>query len=201
MVQDEFMAKRITLIDGHPDPDPARVCHALADAYADAAERAGHAVRRIAVAELDIPLLHTREEYETGTPPPAVRHCQETIGWAEHLVIIYPLWLGSMPALLQATLEQVFRPGFATSKVQGGRLWTKLLTGRTARIVVTMGMPALVYRWYFGAHSLKSLERNILRFVGLGPIRETLIGPVEGMGAAKRAAWLGTLRRLGREGR
>ena len=37
----------------------------------------------------------------------------------------------------------------------------KGLKGRSAGIVVTMGMPALVYLWYFGAHSVKSLERNI----------------------------------------
>jgi hypothetical protein len=36
-----------------------------------------------------------------------------------------------------------------------------------------MGMPALVYRRYFRAHSLKALERNIQGFVGFGPIRET----------------------------
>jgi putative NADPH-quinone reductase len=64
-----------------------------------------------------------------------------------------------------------------------------------------MGMPALVYRWFFLAHSLKSLERNILKFAGLGPIRETLIGGVESIGDARRKAWLEKLCRFGREGR
>jgi putative NADPH-quinone reductase len=64
-----------------------------------------------------------------------------------------------------------------------------------------MGMPALIYRWYFGAHSLKSLERNILGFVGIGPIRETLIGLVETRSAARREKWLEKLRALGRAGR
>ncbi len=41
-----------------------------------------------------------------------------------------------------------------------------------------MGMPALVYKWTFRAHSVKSLERNILGFVGFAPLRETLIGQV-----------------------
>jgi putative NADPH-quinone reductase len=73
----------------------------------------------------------------------------------------------------------------------------KGLTGKSARIVVTMGMPALVYRWYFGAHSLKSLERNVLRFAGLKPIRESLVGMVEGISPAKRQSWLDLLRELG----
>ena len=62
-----------------------------------------------------------------------------------------------------------------------------------------MGMPALVYRWFFRAHSLKSLERNILGFVGIGPIRETLIGMVEAS-AASRERWLAKLRALGGRG-
>ena len=78
--------------------------------------------------------------------------------------------------------------------------WMKLLSRRSARIVVTMGMPALIYRWYFGAHGLKSLERSILRFVGIKPIKETLIGLMGTAGEAKRKAWLEKLRALGRKG-
>jgi len=75
-----------------------------------------------------------------------------------------------------------------------------LLKGRSARIVVTMGMPAWFYRLFYRAHSLKSLERNILKFCGIAPVRETLIGSVEAS-EAKRKAALATLARLGREGR
>lgn len=67
----------------------------------------------------------------------------------------------------------------------------------SARVVMTMGMPAWAYRWYFRAHSLKSLERNILRFSGIGPIRETLIGSVEAIKPERRQRWLAELRDLG----
>ena len=100
-----------------------------------------------------------------------------------------------MPALLKAFFEQVLRPGFAIRKeisLSGG-----LLKGKSARIVVTMGMPAFIYRWFFGAHSLKSLERNILKFVGIKPIAETLIGNVEG-GPQVAAKWLAKMHDLGR---
>jgi len=63
-----------------------------------------------------------------------------------------------------------------------------------------MGMPALAYRWYFRAHSLKSLERNILGFVGFGPINETLIGMVDKLGEAGVAKWQARMRKLGRDG-
>ncbi len=195
------MGTRITIIQGHPDPAGGHYGHALARAYAGGAEAAGHEIRTIVVAGLEFPLIRTREEWEGGLCPDSIRQAQDSIRWASHLVILYPLWLGAMPAPLKAFLEQVLRPGFAMTSVEPGKPWKKLLTGRSARIVVTMGMPALVYRWYFGAHSLKSLERNILGFVGIGPIRETLIGMVEACSAAKRQKWLEKLRALGRAGR
>ena len=81
-----------------------------------------------------------------------------------------------MPALLKGFFEQVFRYGFAMTSGADDKMPKGLLKGKSARIVVTMGMPAIIYRWYFGAHSLKSLERNILKLSGIGPIKESLIG-------------------------
>ncbi|WP_395701006.1 NAD(P)H-dependent oxidoreductase [Aquabacterium sp.] len=193
------MGKRILVIEGHPDPDGGRFNHALAEAYAEAALAAGHELRRLKLAELDFPLLRSKQDWEQGAVPLALRPAQDHIRWAEHLVFFFPLWLGGMPALLKGFLEQVARPGFALSKPEGKALPEKLLRGRSARLVVTMGMPALVYRWIFRAHSLKALERNILGFVGIAPVHETLIGMVEGE-AAGRARWLRRLAALGRRG-
>lgn len=173
----------------------------LADIYARSAVTAGHDVKVIDVARLEFPWLRSKQEWESGAPTDAIRAAQETISWAEHVVIFFPLWLGTMPALLKAFFEQVFRPGFAVATAGGGKTWKKLLSGKSARIVVTMGMPALIYRWYFGAHGLKSLERNILGFCGIGPIRETLIGLIEAKDASKREKSLAQMRAFGREGR
>jgi putative NADPH-quinone reductase len=194
------MSKRILIIQGHPDPRPERLCRALAAAYADAAQAAGNEVRSIDVAALDFPLLATQEEWAKSEPPPAIAAAQQDIAWAEHIVIVYPLWLGAMPALLKGFLEQALRPGFAISWEGGAKGWGKLLAGRSARIIVTMGMPGLVYRWFFRAHSLKSLERNILKFVGIKPVRETLIGMVGALDERKTGRWLEKMRALGRAG-
>ena len=191
------MSKRIVIIQGHPDPKDGHFCHALASAYAQGAQKAGHEVRRIAVAKIDFPVLRTKEEWDSGKAPPALQPAQEAILWAKHLVIIYPLWLGGMPALLKAFFEQVFRPGIGGSGERGG-IYSRPLKGRTAHIVITMGMPALAYRWYFGAHSLKSFERNILRFVGIKPVRESLIGSVDGKDV-HRAKWLANMRAVGEQ--
>lgn len=195
------MVQHVTIIQGHPDPTGRHFCNALADAYADGAQRGGHTVKRIDVAHLNFPILRSKEDFEQGAPPPDVKTAQESIRWANHLVVLYPLWLGTMPALLKAFIEQVFRYGFAISQDEPKKMPKKLLTGKSARIVITMGMPALLYRWYFGAHSLKSLERNILGLAGISPIRETLIGMVESADDAKRDKWLEKMGEFGCRGR
>lgn len=193
------MAKRILIIDGHPDPDPGRLCHGLANAYASGAADNGHDIRRLDIHALDFPLLRTEADFETGTAPPAIAGVQENIRWAEHIVIIYPLWLGTMPALLKGLLEQAIRPDFAFERGNAG--WPKkLLRGRSARIVVTMGMPAMVYRWFYLSHSLRSLERNVLKFAGIGPVRETLFGMVKDSGERTRNGWIERMTALGRTG-
>jgi len=104
-----------------------------------------------------------------------------------------------MPALVKAFLEQVMRPGVAFAYEPKG-LPRKLLAGRSARVVVTMGMPVLAYRWWFFGHGLKGLERSILRFVGIRPVRQTLFGMVGTADAGRRAKFLATMRFLGERG-
>jgi putative NADPH-quinone reductase len=190
---------RIAIIDGHPDPDPARFVHALADAYAAGAREGGHEVARIEVAKLDFPILRSQQEWMEGEPVPAIAEAQDTLRRADHILLLYPLWLGDVPALFKGFLEQVARPGFAFRYRDGG-FPEKLLKGKSARIVVTMGMPAPFYSLVYRAHSLKSLERNILRFVGFGPVRHSIVGSVASS-AAHRTRWLARVRELGRRAR
>lgn len=188
--------RRILIIDGHPDASAAHYVHALADAYEGGAKRGGHEVKRIDVARLDFAVLRSAVEWQEGEPDARVRAVQEALAWSEHMVILFPLWLGDMPARLKAFFEQVLRPGFAIGEAQPGRLPKKLLAGRSARIIVTMGMPAFFYRLYYRAHSVKSLARNVLQFCGIRPVRVTYIGMVEGKREA-RTNWLAKVALLG----
>lgn len=192
------MPRRVVLIQGHPDPAGGHYCHALADAYAAGAKAAGHEVRRIAAAGLDVGFVRNQADWKQPAPD-AVKPAQAAVAWADHLVFVYPLWMGTMPAVLKSFLEHLSRAGFAIEVSADGKTWTRKFKGKSARIVVTMGMPALVYRWYFGAHSLKNLEQNILRFSGAGPVRSTLIGMVDAIGGEGREAWLGRMEALGRK--
>lgn len=191
------MPRKILIIQGHPDARGNHYCHALGDAYAAGARREGHEVRIIDVAHLDFPLLASQEEFRHAPPCEAIRSAQDAIRWADHLVFLFPLWLGTLPALLKGFLEQTFREGFAMTTRPDGRGWRRMLKGKSARVIVTMGMPAFFYRWYFGAFGTRSLTRSVLKFAGIGPVRESRIGMVEGGGSEHRARWLVQVERLG----
>lgn len=191
--------RKIVIIQGHPDLSENRLCRALAKAYEDGARTAGHTVSVVDPAAIDFPLLRTQDDWKSGIDgtPPGLREAQTRCMEADHFMMIYPLWMGTMPALLKAFLEQVFRPGVALSA--DSALPGPLMKGKSARVVVTMGMPALAYRWFFLAHSLKNLERNILGFAGIRPVKSTLLGMVEKADSHRTQKWLDTMAALGRD--
>ena len=192
------MAKRIAIIQGHPDPAGHHLLHAMADAYAEAATAAGHQVRRIEVGKLEFSLLRTQVDFETGALPPALVQPREDMRWSEHWVFLFPLWHGTMPAQFKGFLEHIFRPGFAMEYRKEG-FPRRLLAGHSARIVVTMGMPVLIYRWYFGAYGLRAFERSMLSFAGIKPIRESLYG-LTFADEKKRGRWIKEMRGHGMQG-
>jgi putative NADPH-quinone reductase len=190
--------KRITIIDGHPSGDRDHYCHALATAYRQGAE-VQHEVRVVTIAELDFTFVRDPEIWSEGEPEPDIAEAQQAIAWADHLVFIYPLWLGDVPSLLKAFLEQVMRPGFAIA-IKADANWRPLLKGKSARIIVTMGMPAPIYRLFFRSHSVKSFKRNILHFVGIKPVFTTIIGRVDGFDGYRKR-WLKRIEAMGRHAR
>ncbi|MBN9075783.1 MAG: dehydrogenase [Rhizobiales bacterium 65-79] len=194
------MPRRILVVLGHPDLNPRRLCRALADSYAEGARSAGHEVRRIDIARLDFPLLSSMEEFEHGMIPPDLKDAAEAIRRAEHIVFVFPLWLGTMPALLKAFLEQVMRPGVAFAYPKAGKdgFAATLLKGHSARVIVTMGMPAPLYRFWYLGHGIAGMRRNILNFVGIGPVRESLFGMVESVSDARRRKWIAAMHALGK---
>lgn len=189
------MSKTVAILQGHPDPAGGHLCHALADAYAEGAEAAGHRVLRVEIAQIDVPILRDRAAFEAGELPPSLAAAKDAIVAADHVVLVFPLWLGTMPALVKAFLEQVMRPGVAFAYEKTGI--KKLLAGRSAHLVVTMAMPALAYRVFFLSHGVAGLRRSIFRFVGFSPVRSTMFGMVMAASESTRAGWLARMRRDG----
>lgn len=194
------MTDKILLIQGHPDTQQSHYCHALGKAYGEGARQAGHEMREVLIAQLDFPLLRNEQEFY-GSLPPSLHESRDALQWANHIVLIYPLWHGTMPAMVKGWVEQLFRPGIALSGGENQNWPKALLKNKSCRIIITMGMPAMAYRWFFRAHSLKSLERNVLKMSGIGPIRESLIGMVASDNPGHREKWLKKVQSLGRHAR
>ena len=174
------------------DPDRTRFCHALAAAYAQAAQVAGHTVRQITVAETEIAFCGRRRSGKT----PSCRQqsiLQQTIGWADHLVVIYPLWLGSMPAMLKRVFSSRYsgRASPSRASIHGHGRGCSMASRRASsspwecRPGFTAGIfsPTASRAW-------SAIFSDFPASAG----RETLIGGVEAGGAPARARWLETVR-------
>ena len=193
------MSKKICIIDGHPDSDPEHLIHALCDAYESGAKEKGHEVSRINIGGMDLPFLSSQEEFEAPPPQPVLNQ-REKIAAADHLFIAFPLWLGGMPARLKAFFEQSARGGFYLKPAEEGHAWPeRMMKGKSARIVVTMGMPDLIYRFGMDAGALKALERGVLGLSGFKPMHHTIIGSVGELTPSKVESWFTFMREIGGE--
>ncbi|WP_370339677.1 NAD(P)H-dependent oxidoreductase [Parvularcula marina] len=189
--------KKICIIEGHPDPSPDRFSKALCHAYAEGAAKSGHELKHIRICDLDYGFLSSKEDFATE-PPEVIRVEREKIAWADHLVIAFPLWLGSMPAKLRAFFEQAARADFFITSSEDNKGWpTQLMKGKSARILVSMGMPGLVYRFMMDEGALKALERAMLGLSGFHPIRHDILGNIDGMSDEDRQHWLDKVRHYG----
>ena len=167
--------KHILIVDGNPDPSPDRLSSALARAYQEGAEGPDCRVRRIDVGGIHFPILRSAAEFASSPEDEAIVEARAAFMLAEHIVFIYPLWLGGPPALLKAFMEQVARDQFLLGENKRG-FPLKKMKWRSASVIVTMGMPPLIYRTVFGAHGVKSFNSGILRLAGFSPVRTTYFG-------------------------
>jgi NAD(P)H dehydrogenase (quinone) len=124
---------------------------------------------------------------------------QKAISWAKHLVFVYPTWWGAMPALMKGFIDRVFLPGFAFKYREGSHGWDRLLSGRSAHLVVTMDSPTWYYSWISRMPGHNQMKRTILGFCGIGPVEITSFGPVKGSSLQLRQKWMAQVRKSGEE--
>jgi len=182
------MSKRILVILGHPANES--FCGVLTNSYVEVAKAAGKEVQLISLGDLSFdPVLHngyaTIQELESDL----VTGCA-AISWAQHIVFVYPIWWGAMPALLKGFIDRLFLPGFAFKFREGSRFWDRLLSGRSAHLLVTMDTPSWYFRWVYRMPGHNQMKRTILEFCGINPVTVSSFGPVKDSGQKKREKWL-----------
>lgn len=169
------MSKKILCILGHPNPDSFN--GALFNYYIQEASQ-NNEVKGIAIANLKFdPILHKGYK-EIQELEPDLKNAQELIKWADHLVFFYPYWWGSFPAQFKGFIDRIFMPGFGFKfdKTKEWK-WDKLLKGKTARLIVTTGAPA-IYINLFMPHGINVMKKGILEFCGI-KTKVTLLGPIK----------------------
>lgn len=191
--------KKILIINGHPDRESFN--YALSEAYKQGAIGSGFELKEIHIAELYFnPNLQYGYRKRTELEPDLI-DAQEKLKWAEHLVWVYPVWWGSVPAILKGFLDRVLLPGFAFKKREGSVWWDKFLTGRTAHLICTLDQPGWYYKLVYGAPSTKAMKKLTMNFVGVKKVRTTTIGPLRLSTDKYRSIWLEKIKRFGAKGK
>lgn len=182
---------------GNPDKEGTMSAD-FADFYESEAKAAGHEVRRTNIGDLQFdPILH--KGYKEIQPLEAdLLKVQEDMKWAEHFVLIYPLWWASMPALLKGLWDRIFIPGFAFHFYKNGMGWDKLLAGKTARVIILSKNWPIIERVLFGDFK-NEVGKALLGFAGY-KVRITEVGHSEGMEESKKASWMKTISSLAQKG-
>ncbi len=186
---------RILIVVGHPQSNT--FCSALAEAYREGAEAGGHQATLVALHGLSFdPVLRTG--YRALQPlEPSLQSAHDALASCDHLVLIFPLWCGDMPALLKGFIERVLQPSLIAHQYTEHAMARSIFKNKTARVVITMGMPVSIYRFWYGGYALKLLTRNILNFIGIKPVRHTLFGMLATSKPEQRTRWLTDIRALG----
>ncbi len=190
---------KILIINGHPDQESYNF--ALAGAYKKGALSAGAEVKEIIIRDLEFnPNLQFGYRKRTELEPDLI-DAQQKIKWADHLVWIYPLWWGSVPAIMKGFLDRVFLPGFAFQKREGSVWWDKLLKGKTARLISTMDQPAWYYKLIYRQPSNFAMKKLVMEFCGIKRVKVTNIGPIRLSKEIYRKKWLNKAELFGRKNR
>ncbi|WP_157268521.1 NAD(P)H-dependent oxidoreductase [Azohydromonas aeria] len=186
--------KKVLVIAAHAPGESLGA--ALAEAYADQARHLGHAVTHLNLNELRFdPVLRRGYRVEQALEPDLTA-AQESIRNAGHLAFIYPVWWGSVPAVLKGFIDRVFLPGFAFKYQPGKSFPEQLLKGRSAHVVATMDTPPWYFRWIYWAPGLRQMKKNTLEFCGIRPVKTLALGPVLGSSGKRREQWMGRVREL-----
>lgn len=153
---------KVLIVFAHPEPRSLN--GALRDVAVKELERLGHEVQvsdlyaqgwKSAVDAADFPSLErgerlkpaaaSKQAFEADTLTSDVKAEIEKLLWADVLILQFPLWWFSMPAILKGWVDRVFAYGFAygvgehSDKRWGDRYGDGTLKGKRAMLLVTAG--------------------------------------------------------------
>ena len=190
--------KRILVVNGNPKE--RSLCRSLAETYVEAASNSGYDVHVFHISDSDFnPVLNAGYESRLQLEDSLCTFKQE-LEQADHVVMVYPVWWGSVPAGLKGLLDRVFLPGFAFKYEKDDLFPKRLLKGRSARLIITMDTPVWYYKLVYGSPATKMMKRTVLEFCGFSPVKVTEFGSVIKSSEHRRRKWITQVEKLGSQG-
>lgn len=187
--------KKILIINGHPDKES--FCFALAESYKKGADTNGTDCKLVHLIDLKFNPILTYGYRVVSELEPDLLQMQKDIQEANHIVMVYPNWWGTYPALLKGFIDRVFLPNFAFKYLEKSPLPAKLLKGKTARLIITIDTPKWYYWLINKSPGHNSMKIGILEFSGIKPVKISSFAIVKSSTEAKRKQWLDEVEKLG----
>jgi putative NADPH-quinone reductase len=186
---------RTLIILGHPDKKS--FCARLADSYESGAKEKGGDVERINLNEIKFNPILKKGYREIQPLEEDLIEAQRLIKWANHIVIVFPVWWSAPPALLKGFIDRVFLPGFAFKYREHSDQWDKLLKDKSARLIMTSDAPIFwLYLMYFHP-ALNMMKKAVLEFCGVSPVSVTSFGSIKNSKSTKLEGMLYQVYRAG----
>jgi NAD(P)H dehydrogenase (quinone) len=187
--------KKILIINAHPLKDS--FCAALAQSYIEGAQKSGATCKLVNLIDLNFDLIMRFGYKKRMDVEPDLIQIQQDIKEADHLVLVYPNWWATYPAQLKGLFDRAFVPGFAFQYRENSPMWDKLLTGKSARMIVTMDTPDWFYSLIYKNTGHNAVKVGVLEFSGFKPVKVSAFSPVKSSTEAKRKKWLAEVEKLG----
>lgn len=186
----------VVIIKGHPNKKSYN--YAIAESFKKGCTKnTTHKIDAIDIIDFDFNLNIDFNKHDDQPIEQDILTAQEKIKQADHIVWIYPLWWGTMPALLKGFIDRVFTPGFAFKyREDGSGKWDKLLTGKTSEIICTIDYPIWALKWVYAEAGVKVMRNMILKFCGIKTKRTTYLGPIINSTPEQREKWLLQIEKL-----
>lgn len=189
--------KNIVVLCGHPDAES--FSGTVADHYQAGAEDAGHVVSRVNIGDLHFdPILHKGYKEIQALEPDLIA-LQNKFREANHIVIIYPNWWCTMPAILKGLFDRFWLPGFAFNFNKETKKIEKHLNGRTGRVIILSGSHSPFMTWWQFGDYTNEIQYGILEFAGIRT-EVSSYGPCEKVDDTVRVKWLKEVENLGKKG-
>ena len=189
------MSKRVFIWVAHPKP--GSLCAGLADAYAAGLQAQGARVKRQDLSDMDFDLNFEGYGPETPDLERDLLIWQDNLAWADHFLVVHPVWWGTMPTKAKAVFDRALTPGFAYKYHGRGIGWDKLLEGKSADAIITSDTPPALDTLLYHRSNRRILRKQVFEFCGVKPKSVVQFGSVKLAKPARIQSWLRQAQTMG----